>query len=167
MATFERYMIEDKETQKESKTPYYLLRDNEEVVDRILMEFGLEGPHKHIINGHVPVRRGDSPVRCNGKLLVIDGGFSKAYHGTTGIAGYTLIYNSRGMRLVAHGPCTSVEDAIRRGRDIASGAVAVESYEVRQCIADTDIGKKLKRDIGELEQLLEAYRSGEIVEGDS
>ena len=167
MATFERYMIEDKETQKENKTAYYLLRDNEEVVDRILKEFGLEGPHKHIINGHVPVRRGDSPVRCNGKLLVIDGGFSKAYHGTTGIAGYTLIYNSRGMRLVAHEPFTSMEDAIRRGRDIHSDAVAVESYEVRQCIADTDIGKKLKQDIEELEQLLEAYRSGEIVEGDS
>ena len=164
MATFERCMIAEKETHNEGKTPYYQLLDNREVIEKILMEFGLEGEHTHIINGHVPVKRGQSPTKCGGKLLVIDGGFSKAYQGTTGIAGYTLIYNSWGMRLVAHEPFTSKEDAVLTGRDIHSDKVAVEKFQSRQTIGDTDIGIKLKTEIEELEQLLAAYRSGELVE---
>ena len=164
MATFERCMIAEKETHSEGKTPYYQLLDDKDVIEKILREFGLEGEHTHIINGHVPVKRGQSPTKCGGKLLIIDGGFSKAYQGTTGIAGYTLIYNSWGMRLVAHEPFTSKEDAVLTGRDIHSDKVAVEKFQTRQTIGDTDIGIKLKAEIEELEQLLAAYRSGELVE---
>ncbi len=164
MATFERCMIAEKETHHEGKTPYYQLLDDQEVIEKILREFGLGGDQTHIINGHVPVKKGDTPTRCGGKLLIIDGGFSKAYQGKTGIAGYTLIYNSWGMRLVAHEPFTSMEDAVRTGRDIHSDKVAVEKFSSRQTIGDTDIGVRLRAEINELEQLLEAYRSGELVE---
>ena len=164
MATFERCMIAEKETHEEKKTPYYSLLDNEEVVTRILSEFGLEGPHTHIINGHVPVKRGETPTKCGGRVLVIDGGFSRAYQGTTGIAGYTLIFNSWGMRLVAHEPFTSMEDAVASGRDIHSDKVAVEQYPHRLSVGDTDAGQKLREQIVELEQLLYAYRSGDIAE---
>ena len=164
MATFERIMIAEKETHDEKKTPYYDLLDDEKVITGILAEFGLEGPHTHIINGHVPVKRGDTPTRCNGRVLIIDGGFSKAYQGTTGIAGYTLIFNSWGMRLVSHEPFTTMEDAVESGRDIHSDKVAAEQYPVRLTVGATDIGQQLREQIEELEQLLEAYRSGDIVE---
>ena len=164
MATFERIMIAEKETHEEKKTPYYELLDDEKVITGILAEFGLEGPHTHIINGHVPVKRGDTPTRCNGRVLIIDGGFSKAYQGTTGIAGYTLIFNSWGMRLVSHEPFTSMEDAVASGRDIHSDKVAAEQYPFRLTVGATDIGQQLREQIEELEQLLEAYRSGDIVE---
>ncbi len=164
MATFERYMIAEKETWQEKKTPYYLLLDNEEVIDRILAEFGLHGDHVHIINGHVPVKKGDTPYKCGGKVLIIDGGFSKAYQGTTGIAGYTLIYNSYGIRLVAHKPFTSRDDAVISGTDIHSDKVMDEKFTHRLRIADTDIGAEVRRNIEELEQLLTAYRSGDILE---
>jgi fructose-1,6-bisphosphatase-3 len=112
----------------------------------------------------VPVKRGDTPTRCNGRVLIIDGGFSKAYQGTTGIAGYTLIFNSWGMRLVSHEPFTSMEDAVASGRDIHSDKVAAEQYPFRLTVGATDIGQQLREQIEELEQLLEAYRSGDIVE---
>ena len=164
MATFERALIAEKETHEEIKTPYYRFLDDERVVDNILTEFGLHGDHTHIINGHVPVKRGELPTKCNGKVLVIDGGFSRAYQGTTGIAGYTLIFNSRGMRLVAHEPFAGMEEAVASGRDIHSDNVAVEQYPFRLSVGDSDMGQKLREQIDELEQLLEAYRSGDIVE---
>ena len=133
-------------------------------MNRILAEFGLGGEHSHIINGHVPVKKGESPIHCGGKLLVIDGGFSRAYQSETGIAGYTLIFNSWGVRLVAHEPFTSTEDAIRFGTDIHSDRVMVEQYTTRLRIADTDLGSGIRERIRELEMLLEAYRSGQIAE---
>lgn len=164
MATFERYLIADEETHKEKKMPYYEHLDSEETVDMILKEFGLSGEHCHIINGHVPVKRGDSPIHCGGKLLVIDGGFSKAYQGQTGIAGYTLIFNSWGMRLVEHKPFTSTDDAIKYGTDIHSDRVMIERYTTRLLIRDTDQGARLQERIDELHKLLAAYRSGLILE---
>ena len=140
--------------------------DSEETVDMILKEFGLTGERCHIINGHVPVKRGETPIHCGGKLLVIDGGFSKAYQNQTGIAGYTLIFNSWGMRLVEHNPFTSMEDAIRFGTDIHSDRVMVERYTTRLLIKDTDGGMRLRERITELEKLLLAYRSGMILEKD-
>ena len=165
MATFERYFLAEKETHEEKKNPYYKLIDNEAVMDNILGEFGLD-KHAHIVNGHVPVKqkKGESPVKCGGKVLVIDGGFSKAYQGTTGIAGYTLIYNSYGMRLVAHKPFTSTEDAIDRETDIHSEKISVMLAPHRMYVADTDTGKKLQERIEELKELLSAYRSGLIAE---
>jgi len=160
MTTFERYLIENEETHIEKKTPYYELLDDSEVVNRILKEFGLSEEHSHIINGHVPVKKGQSPVRCHGKVLVIDGGFSKAYQNTTGIAGYTLTFNSWGLRLVAHKPFTSMEDAVVQGTDIHSDSMVVEQYTKRLCVGDTDVGKGIRENIEELEQLLEAYRQG-------
>lgn len=166
MATLERYLIEEKETHKEKKNPYYTLLENEEVVNNILKEFGLGGQFSHIINGHVPVlqKAGESPVKCNGKVLVIDGGFSKAYQKQTGIAGYTLIFNSYGLILVAHKPFTSAEESISRESDIHSDPVMVERRPERLLVGDTDNGKKLIERIKELKMLLEAYRSGLIIE---
>ena len=164
MATFERYFLAEKETHEEKKNAYYDLLDDEDTVNRILTEFGLGGEHSHIINGHVPVKKGESPIHCGGKLLVIDGGFSRAYQSETGIAGYTLIFNSWGVRLVAHEPFTSTEDAIRFGTDIHSDRVMVEQYTTRLRIADTDLGSGIRERIRELEMLLEAYRSGQIAE---
>jgi fructose-1,6-bisphosphatase-3 len=164
MATFERYFLEEKSTHEEHKNPYYSLLDREDVVDAILREFGLTGKHCHIINGHVPVKKGETPMRCNGKLLIIDGGFSKAYQGTTGIAGYTLIFNSWGLRLVAHEPFSSREEAIQKGYDIHSDRVMVEQYTTRLTVGDTDNGKKMNERIRELEELLAAFRNGVIVE---
>lgn len=169
MTTFERYFIEDKETHVETKNAYYRLYDNEEVVDKILREFGLDTTKSHIVNGHVPVERkkGESPIKCNGKLLVIDGGFSKAYQHKTGIAGYTLVANSYGMRLVSHEPFESTEAAIRKESDIFSDSIVVETALRRQCVADTDIGVELKESIHQLEELLDAYREGILVEKNS
>lgn len=166
MATFERYFIADKETHIEEKGYYFKLRDNEEVIDHILDAFGVVGSNRHIINGHVPVRtlKGENPIKANGKLMVIDGGFSKAYHNETGIAGYTLVYHSRGFQLVQHEPFTSTEDAIQRGTDIKSTTQIVEMSNRRMLVADTDIGVELRKQIDDLEELLYAYRHGYIKE---
>lgn len=166
MATFERYFIADKETHVEEKGYYFKLRDNEEVIDHILDAFGVVGSNRHIINGHVPVRtlKGENPIKANGKLMVIDGGFSKAYHNETGIAGYTLVYHSRGFQLVQHEPFTSTEDAIQRGTDIKSTTQIVEMSNRRMLVADTDIGVELRKQIDDLEELLFAYRHGYIKE---
>lgn len=166
MATFERYLIEDKELHKEKKNPYYTFYEKEETVNRILREFGLDTENSHIINGHMPVRlsKGENPVKCGGKLLVIDGGFSKAYQKVTGIAGYTLVYNSYGLLLVAHEPFVSVEEALVKETDIHSESRVVERTVRRQRVADTDIGKELQENIRELECLVDAYRTGVITE---
>jgi fructose-1,6-bisphosphatase-3 len=167
MATFERYYLEDKDTHVEEKNAYYRLMENEEVLNKILKEFGLDSNHAHIINGHVPVRvkKGDSPIKCGGKLLVIDGGFAKAYQSQTGIAGYTLVANSHGMNLVEHELFESKEAAIREEKDIISATINVEKITGNRLrVADTDIGKEIKVSIEQLEQLLDAYRSGLIVQ---
>lgn len=166
MTTFERYFIEDKETHVEVKNAYYRLYDNEEIINKILLEFGLDCEKSHIVNGHVPVERkkGESPIKCNGKLLVIDGGFSKAYQSKTGIAGYTLVANSHGMRLVSHEPFESTETAIRKESDIISDSIVVETAINRLRVSDTDIGDELKDGVKQLETLLEAYREGIIME---
>lgn len=168
MATFERYFLDDKETHKEKKNAYYRLYDREDILNRILTEFGLPTDKSHIVNGHVPVeqKNGESPIKCGGKLLVIDGGFSKAYQSKTGIAGYTLVANSHGMRLVSHEPFESAETAIKNESDIFSDSIIVETSASRQRVADTDIGKELRIQIHQLEELLEAYREGIIVEKD-
>ncbi len=164
MSTFERLFIEDKSTHEEVKNPYYRYLENEEVVDSILKEFGLEGDDIHIINGHVPVKvkKGESPIKCGGKVLVIDGGFSKAYQSQTGIAGYTLVYNSYEIMLVAHEPFESAEAAILKETDIHSVRTVVERVVKRRMVADTDYGKHIKEQIDDLMVLLEAYRSGKI-----
>lgn len=166
MTTFERYFVADKSTHEEPKNPYYRLLEDEEIVNRILKEFGLWGEESHIINGHIPVeaKRGESPIKCNGKLLIIDGGFSKAYQPKTGIAGYTLIYNSYGLVLAAHEPFESVEKAVQEGSDIVSHTILVQHVVKRKTVADTDIGRGLKESIRDLEALLAAYREGMLVE---
>ena len=166
MATFERYFLAEKETHKEKKNPYYCLLENEKVVDRIMDEFGLQNECRHIINGHVPVKtkNGESPIKCGGKVLVIDGGFSRAYQKETGIAGYTLIYNSYGLILAAHEPFESTEAAIEKESDIHSDSSVGKRVLERKLVGDTDIGKDLKEQIEDLECLLEAYRSGKIAE---
>ena len=166
MATFERYLVEDKELHKETKNAYYRLLDSEMVVNRILQEFGLDEVQSHIVNGHVPVERkkGETPIRCGGKLLVIDGGFSKAYQDKTGIAGYTLVVNSHGMRLVAHEPFESTEYAILHESDICSDSFILETTAMRQKISDTELGAELKESSHQLEELLQAYRDGILIE---
>lgn len=166
MTTFERYFVADKSTYHEPKNPYYTLLEKEEIVNKILAEFGLPVEGSHIINGHIPVesKNGESPIKCNGKLLIIDGGFSKAYQPKTGIAGYTLIYNSYGLLLAAHEPFESVEKAVMDESDIHSHAVVVQQVQKRKTVADTDSGKEIKESIRELEELLKAYREGVIVE---
>lgn len=168
MATFERYFLAEKETHTEVKNPYYQYIENEKVIASIMKEFGLdfESDDTHIINGHVPVKRknGESPVKCNGKVMVIDGGFSKAYQRETGIAGYTLIYNSYGLLLVAHEPFESTESAIEKESDIHSESMVIRRVVQRSLVENTDVGKELKEQIADLEVLLEAYRSGELKE---
>ncbi|MGN1147550.1 MAG: fructose-1,6-bisphosphatase [Lachnospiraceae bacterium] len=166
MATFERYFIEDEQAHVEKKNSYYDLLDREDVIERILEEFGLSAKTSHIVNGHVPVeqKNGESPIKCGGRLLIIDGGFSKAFHQKTGIAGYTLVCNSRGMRLVSHEQFESTEAAIRKESDIFSDSLDVEIFPVRKRVADTDIGEEIKERIADLEKLLKAYREGSIVE---
>ena len=166
MTTFERYFIEDKETHKETKNAYYSLLDREDILNKILDEFELDTKKSHIINGHVPVelKKGESPIKCDGKLLIIDGGFSKAYQSKTGIAGYTLVANSHGMRLVAHEPFESMEAAVLHESDIFSDSTVIEVAPVRIRVSDTDIGRELKDQIKQLELLLQAYRDGIIVE---
>ena len=166
MATFERYFLADKETHKEKKNPYYVLLENEDTANRILEEFGLSTETGHIVNGHVPVKskNGENPVKCGGKVLVIDGGFSKAYQKETGIAGYTLIYNSYGLILAAHDPFESTEAAIEKESDIHSDSIIIKRVSQRKLVGDTDTGRQLKEKIRDLEKLLEAYREGLIGE---
>ena len=166
MATFERYHIADKSTHKETNGQYIKLKDDVEIVEMILKEFGLEGPHTHIINGHVPVKaaKGENPVKAKGKLLVIDGGYSRAYQPETGIAGYTLIFNSHGLSLVQHTPFTTIEDAVQNGIDIKSEKVLTEKLSDRIFVRDTDIGTELKRQCDELKRLVDAFRKGKIAQ---
>lgn len=166
MATFERYFLKDKDTYHEEKGNYFKLRDDETVCDRILDAFNVKGQNRHIINGHVPVHasKGENPIKANGKLMVIDGGFSEAYHKETGIAGYTLVYHSRGFQLVQHEPFTSAADSIQRGTDIKSTTQIVEMSTHRMLVADTDKGDELRSQISDLKKLLYAYRHGIIKE---
>ena len=166
MTTFERRLIADKTAWAEAKNAYYTLYENPEICDKILREFGLEGPHCHIINGHVPVkaRKGESPIKGGGKLIVIDGGFCKAYQPTSGIAGYTLIYNSHSLRIVAHQPFVGRDRAIRENYDITSSTNLFERMEDRQKIQETDTGRELQKRIEDLHLLLTAYRDGVVAE---
>jgi fructose-1,6-bisphosphatase-3 len=165
MATFERYFLKEKELHKETKGYYYTLREDEQICDMLLNEFGVEGPHRHIINGHVPVKtiKGENPIK-NGKMMLIDGGFSKAYHSQTGIAGYTLVYHSRGFQLIQHEPFTSMQKAIEEGQDIKSSTQIVEMSTQRMMVKDTDRGRELRAKVEDLKKLLVAYRIGLIKE---
>ena len=166
MATFERYFIDDKVTHSEGKNLYYKFIDDESVCDKILENFEADKIDGHIINGHVPVKvkDGESPVHANGKMILIDGGFSKAYQATTGIAGYTLTYNSNGLVLAENEPFTSKKNAIKDGTDIKSQIILKENVEFRKRVGDTDIGKKLTSEIDDLKDLLFAYTNGILKE---
>lgn len=165
MKTFERYFLDDKTLREEVKNAFYTLSENEDQCIKILEEFGINKENGHIISGHVPVKlgKGESPIKANGKLLIIDGGLSKSYQKVTGIAGYTLIYSSYGLTLAEHEPFTSTEDAIIKETDLHSFTRIVEKVE-RKRINDTDIGKELREQIEDLEKLLEAYKSGIVKE---
>ena len=170
MATFERYFLAEKETHEEKKGYFFQLRGNEATAEKmantILDAFGVKGENRHIINGHVPVhvKKGESPIKANGKIMVIDGGFSEPYHKETGIAGYTLVYHSREFELVQHEPFTNIEDAVREGRDIKSKTQIVATTGRRLLVADTDRGRELKKQVDDLRMLLYAYRHGFIKE---
>jgi fructose-1,6-bisphosphatase-3 len=166
MATFERYFIADPATHKEPKDPYYTFRDQPDTARRILEAFGLDPAHAHIVNGHVPVKvnKGESPVKAGGRLLVIDGGFAKAYQNETGIAGYTLIDNPDALILVAHSPFVSAQKAIEDEIDIASAPHILETYPHRLRVRDTDLGQSIEQRIEDLKALLQAYREGVIKE---
>lgn len=165
MKTFERYYLNDKETWEEIKNPFYNFENDENISIKVLEEFGIDSSKGHIICGHIPVKfkAGESPIKANGKLFIIDGGLSKAYQRTTGIAGYTLRYSSYGLTLVAHEPFTSRENAIINETDLHSERQIVEKVE-RKLIKDTDKGKELKDQIADLEKLLDAYKNGSISE---
>lgn len=167
MATFERYLIKETETHTEKMNPYYDYRTDQKVIEKILSEFGLDPKTGHVVNGHVPVKvsRGENPLKAGGKLIVIDGGFSKAYQSKTGIAGYTLIYNSYGLLLASHEPFESIQKAIREEQDIRSETRVVEKKLNRNRVLDTDDGKMIQKKIHTLKSLLEAYRTGLIKEG--
>ncbi len=167
MATFERYFIADKSTHVEQRNAYYALRDREDTARRILQEFGLDPETGHIINGHVPVKvkQGENPVKAGGKLIVIDGGFAKAYQQKTGIAGYTLVANSHGLLLAAHDPFESTQQAIEQELDAAPRIGILEQYPVRKRVKDTDLGRDIQQRLDELNALLRAYRMGLIKEG--
>lgn len=166
MTTFERYFIADKSVHTEEKGAYYKLRNNASVCDSLLDEFEVVGKYRHIINGHVPVKvaKGENPIKADGRLMVIDGGFARAYHSKTGIAGYTLVYHSRGFQLVQHAPFNSTEEAVINGTDIQSTTAIVEISDRRVMVADTDIGRNLREQVADLERLLRAYRKGLIKE---
>ena len=166
MTTFERRFLADKDTWTEPKNAYYTYYQDPAVCDRLLKEFGLEGEHCHIINGHVPVKvkKGESPVKGGGKLLVIDGGFSRAYQSTSGIAGYTLIYNSRHYRIMSHQPFAGKYNAVHRNDDIANESVIFEKMETRMRVSQTDEGAELQTRVDDLLMLLEAYRTGAVTE---
>ncbi|MCY6959386.1 fructose-1,6-bisphosphatase [Clostridium brassicae] len=166
MTTFERYFIDDNLTHKETRNHYYKYRDNETIFKNILREFNLNPDTSHIINGHIPVKtkEGESPIKANGRLLVIDGGFCKAYQPETGIAGYTLIYNSYGLLLTSHEPFESIRKAIEEEKDILSSTVILEHVVSRKRVEDTDIGQEIKKQVKDLEMLLIAYRKGLLKE---
>ena len=166
MTTFERRFIADEATWAEPKNAYYTYYQDRRVCDRLLMEFGLKGEHCHIINGHVPVkvRKGESPIKGGGKLIVIDGGFSRAYQSTSGIAGYTLIYNSRHYRIVSHQPFTSKWNAVHKNDDIRNDSEIFEKMETRMRVSQTDEGAELQDRVDMLMMLLDAYRSGAVTE---
>ena len=168
MKTFERYFVEDKTTHTEKKNHYYTFYNEETTCDMLLEEFDLNPKISHIVNGHVPVKvkKGESPIKANGKLYIIDGGFSRAYQPETGIAGYTLIYNSYGLKLVSHAPFESTEKAIKEGKDIISSSRIVNTSQNRIRVKDTDIGKELQNQINDLKKLLNAYRKGIIKSND-
>lgn len=166
MTTFERRLIKDESAWTEAKNPYYTLYNNPEICDRILAEFGLQGAHCHIINGHVPVKakKGESPIKGGGKLVVIDGGFCKAYQPTSGIAGYTLVFNSRNFRIVSHQPFEGRYAAIHNNHDIANESLIFEHLETRMKVVDSDDGRVLQAQVDDLKRLLDAFRSGAITE---
>ncbi len=164
--TFERSYIDDESTWPEPQDPYYKLHRKKEICEKVLHEFGLDSPQSHIINGHTPVKvaKGDTPVRAGGKEICIDGGFCKAYQKSTGIAGYTLIFNSHGIRIKAHYPFQDIEHVLTTNADIDSVTTQVEMEPKRVMIGDTDNGQNLKQQISDLTDLLEAYRDGMIME---
>ncbi len=164
MRTFERYFFTQKETHKEVYDNYYEFFDKKEVAERILKEFGIEDEYSHIINGHVPVkvRKGETPIKGDGKVILIDGGFSEAYQSTTGIAGYTLIFNSHGKRLVCHKPFENIGESIQKCLDIQSTTEIVDSRYERLKVRDTDVGKELEGQVKELKKLLFCYKKGII-----
>jgi fructose-1,6-bisphosphatase-3 len=167
MTTFERYFIAEKETYIETANSYYsLVYDNEKYCNAILKEFGLTGTNSHIINGHVPVKvkKGETPIKANGKLFVIDGGMSKPYQKVTGVSGYTLIYNSYGMVLVEHNFFDSRQKAILEDKDIISKLIYIEDNNKRKRVKETDIGKSILFQINDLKMLLDAYKMGLIKE---
>ena len=166
MTTFERYFVADKTTWAEGKNPYYGLVETYETAVAILREFGLDEQTGHIINGHVPVRAsiGEHPVKARGRYVRIDGGFCRAYHNHTGIAGYTLIYSSRGLRLVSHTPFEGKEAAVRENRDIPpADDVIFEMMPQRMLVRDTDYGKRILERMEDLRALLDAYRQGAVL----
>ena len=165
MATFERYFLAEKETHFEEKGNYYRLKNRRDICEMILREFGITNlEHAHIINGHIPVKEssGESPIKADGRLLVIDGGFSKVYHQQTGIAGYTLIFNSHGMRLVRHHPFESIQQSIAQGMDVIAATQVVEYSDQQILVRDTDKGRRLMARVEDLRALLQAYRTGLI-----
>ena len=166
MATFERHLLTDEEVRAEPKNAYYTYYQDPTVCDMLLREFGLKGDHCHIINGHVPVqaKKGESPIKGGGKLIVIDGGFSKAYQSTSGIAGYTLIFNSRHFRIVSHQPFPGKWNAIHSNADIANESEVFERLEKRMKVAETDEGLDLQARVDDLMLLLNAYRTGAVTE---
>jgi fructose-1,6-bisphosphatase-3 len=166
MTTFERYYIADKSTHEEIKNPYYYLREEQNIIEDILLEFNIDRDKGHIVNGHTPVkeRKGEDPIKANGKLIVIDGGYAKAYQSTTGLAGYTLLYNSFGMQLVSHQPFTSIEDAIENETDIVSTRRVVDKELERKTVRETDVGTTLSHQIKDLKKLLLAYREALIIQ---
>lgn len=157
MTTFERYFIKEKETHKERKNPYYYLREDEEMCRKMLEEFNLDPDYGRIINGHTPVKEidGENPIKANGKMIVIDGGFSKAYQSTTGIAGYTLLYNSYGMQLVAHQKFNSKEEVLGNETDVLSVKRLVDEELERKKVRETNIGSRLLQEIASLNSLRE------------
>ena len=164
MATFERYFVADKIAQKEGRNPYYDLRDDEASARRILEEFGLNPESGHIVNGHVPVRaiKGESPVKANGKLIIIDGGFSKAYQKKTGIAGYTLLFGSTCMQLVAHKPIESIEKAVENAEETDDVTDVLHVKNNLLLVRDTDEGKVIQQRLDALQDLLSSYRNGTV-----
>lgn len=166
MATLERYFLADKATHAEKRNAYYTLRDTEQSARKILKEFGLNPDRGHIVNGHVPVKvaKGENPIKANGRLIVIDGGFSKAYQRETGIAGYTLVSNSRGLLLAAHQPFESTQKAVSEELDIDTETEIIHTHPFRMRISDTDRGRLIQEQIDELQDLLHAYREGVIKE---
>ena len=166
MATFERYLIDNKALHSEKKNAYYLMLDNRGIAEKILTEFGVPIQEGHIINGHVPVKikKGESPIKAGGKIIVIDGGFTRAYQGVTGIAGYTLISDSYGIKLASHMPFDGIEQAIVAEKDIVTTVDIVETMATRKRVRDTYMGEEIKSQIEALLMLSQCYKNGSIKE---